>query len=138
MRRPRAARIGILLVDLDRLERGAEFTAQPLESFLRTHRVLNEPQSQDACALTVYFLVRRLQLLGRCMQSAAPGARDCEGQRRLCQNRRQYRCIQHHCKSKVAGETHADGSNAAAAALGMSLASESPQPVDYRARLVGR
>ena len=51
---------------------------------------------------------------------------------RLRQHRRNHARLGHHGQRETAGETHADRSHALAAALGVSLARESAQPVDDR------
>ena len=109
-------RVALRRVDLDRDEPVAELAAQGLEASRRDGDVVREAEPEHA--RTLWRALLRPGEVG--VADADRGlalASERERQRRLAQHRREHAVVDHHPEREAAGEAHADGADARAAAL---------------------
>ncbi len=121
-------------IDLDPFESIAQFLPQAFESFGRTKRIVGKAEPENLAAPILHSVANHFEILVRNMQSAFSFRAKGKGQRRLGQDRRHDRLVDHQGEPEISSQTHADTSDAGATALFVGLARQRPQPFRNRAR----
>jgi len=104
------------------------------EALRAAEAVALEAIGEHGQILALHARLHLRELVGRDVHAGRVGHRE----RRLRENRGEHRGLEHHREGEVAGEAHADRTDALPATERVGVRRERAQPVDDRARLVRR